>query len=174
MNPAEIAKKRFDEAGQAELDSVRVRDLCETSPSELPATWSPESVRTTMSNYITAVTNHKYPDLEDMEIVSMLLERVLLIDMDDIKNRRGDLPKALGLVSKPHRDYDRRVLALAFFNTAIDLWDREIENRLSIGTSEQVPKDRVIELTISAFRHANLMDLTFDEARSLYELGESI
>ncbi|MCU7870363.1 MAG: hypothetical protein KZQ98_17840 [Candidatus Thiodiazotropha sp. (ex Lucinoma borealis)] len=169
MTPAEIAEKRLNEAGQNELNYVRVQDLDESTPTELPATWSPESVRSAMSRFVDAVEKHKYPDIDDLEVVSMLLSRALNVDMDNIKNRRGDIPKALGLVHKPHRDYDRRVMAIAFFNTVGDLWD----DALSRNCSDIVSEKRAIELGIQAFFKIGV-ELSSDEAESLYMYGAQL
>lgn len=174
MTPAEIAKKRLDEAGLEELDSVRIRDLDESKPTVLPATWSPESVRSAISRFINAVENHNYPDVEDLEVVSMLMDRVLQVDMDNIRNRRGDIPKALGLVHKPHRDYDRRVLAIAFHRTVIELWDNEIVNEINKIGGKRITEEDAIVLGIKAFLEAGIAEFTLDEADSLYELGSSI
>lgn len=169
MTPAEIAKKNIDEAGQEELENVRIRDLDESTPTELPATWSPESVRLSISRFVKAVEKHNYPDIEDVEVISLLMERVLQVDMDDIRNRRGDIPKALGLVHKPYRDYDRRVLACAFHRTVIDLWDDE----LTKNPNDILTQITAIELGIKAF-YQNGIELSNDEAESLYKYGAEL
>lgn len=169
MTSVEIAKRRLDEAGLVELGNVKICDLDESKPTELPSTWSPEGVRNTLSRFVNAIESHVYPDIDDLEVVSMLMERVLQVDMDDKRNRRGDIPKALGLVHKPYRDYERRVLAYAFNRTVIDIWDEEISKDVKINIKQAV----AIELGIKAF-YQNGIELSIDEATSLFEYGADL
>ncbi len=160
MKHVELAKKIYKEKGEDELHSDNALVGLDGPVCQTPL-GSPEAVRSAMQQFVNNFRSGNH-DSHNAATISSLLERVLSVDMDQKNNRRGDLPKALGLVHRPHRDYDRRILSLTVFELAEEL-------RFEGGIART--REDAIEQVISALRSAGIADLTEDKALDLYKAG---
>lgn len=93
-----LAREIYEHQCEAEHEpSAAISGLARAAPDERPL-GSPEAVRVALSRFVQAFMEGRQVDPESQAVVVKCLERVLDVDMDEERNHRGDLPKALGLV----------------------------------------------------------------------------